>query len=183
MAKHKQPDGPTSPEPQATVGGEAVERTRGDEVASVEGDAPKGSTVYPPPASDLSGERTANLAPTKQLPPDAPGGAADEAAQLRAERDALARVVRNLGGNPDEVCRTARGEFAVRTGTAESAEDESKTRFRVHAVGFGPSEHHADDEAAAVEAFKRRHGVWSLPDQPRVEKVEAPRRGGKKAKD
>lgn len=169
MAKHKDDDAPKSPKEMEVEASEAKPAKPG-ESASVKGDKATGTPVYPPPASDRSGERTANVPPSKQLPTKAPGeSGADELTRLKAERDALAGVVRNLGGNPDEVAKAATAKFGD---AATDTPDTSKPKWLVTPVGeTDPVEVHADDEASAVEAFKAKRGLWHLGAPPAVKKA------------
>jgi len=169
VAKHdKQDDVPKSPKEMEVKASDA--KPAGDKPASVEGGKASGTPVYPPPATDRSGERTTNVPPSKQLPTKAPEeSGADELTRLKAERDALAGVVRNLGGNPDEVAKTAAAKFGDATG---SDEDTSKPKWHVTAAGENePVEVHADDEAGAVAAFQAKRGIWHLGTPPTVQKA------------
>lgn len=163
MAKHRR-DGDDERPSNTTSGGERPTPAEGE--ASVAGGTPEGAAVYPPSPSDQAGERTSNVPPTKQLPPDPPPeeAGADETTRLRAERDALAAVCRNLGGNPDEVCRAATAGLA-----AEARKKAGPVRSVV--VSY-PGTAHAEPfeveipadtpeggrEAAVRAAVRERHG-------------------------
>jgi hypothetical protein len=146
----------------ATVGGEAPEPAA--DRATVEG-GPEGTAVYPPPASDTSGERTvAGVPPQKQLPPDAPDGGAGEATFLRAENAALRKVVANLGGNPDEVAKAATANL----GEPEKPRAATGPTFRMYVPGTGypELEVQAPDEDSARREYLAKLGIVSMPQQP-----------------
>ena len=163
---------PADPKQMEVPAGEARPAEAG-ESAGVEGGEAKGTPVYPPPASDRSGERTANVPPSKQLPTRAPGSESpDPTARLTAENAAFRTALSGVGLNPDKIaedaCRDLKSAAAAPAGPTATAV--------VTAPGFGPTEveYPADTpadrrDAAAVEAFKRKHGVWSLGEQPTVE--------------
>ena len=125
---------------------------------------------YPPPTSDRAGERTSNVAPSKQLPAKPPAGeGVDEVTKLKAERDALAKMVRAVGLNPDAAVKAATEGMAE----AGPADDTSKPAWDVTGHGeASPVRVHADDEAGAVEAFKARRGQWHLASPPTVAKAK-----------
>ena len=168
MAKQDDKSAPKSPREMEVEAGSAKPAKAG-ESASIKGDKATGTTVYPPPASDRSGERTVNVPPGNQLPTKAPDeSGADELTRLKAERDALAGVVRNLGGNPEEVAKTATKDLTP----AAPGEDTSKPKWEVTPDGeTTPTTVHADDETGAVEAFKAKRGIWHLAAQPAVRKA------------
>lgn len=154
-----------------TSGGETPEAT--DEPATVEGGTPKGAAHYPPSASDSSGEKTDNIPPSKRLPPDVPPGegGADELTRLRAEHAALSGVVKNLGGNPEEVARQASAKLA-QSQQAKAGPTKKATVTPQGGAGVEveyPADTPKDErDAAAVEAYKRVAGIWSMPSQPGV---------------
>lgn len=124
MAKHKKDDDTDLEQtPSNTMsGGKVPKATDGP------ADAEKGEGVahYPPSPSDQSGEKTDNVPPSKQLPPDVPkeeGGAAPAGTTKRA--------------------------------TVNGVE-----------VEFPADAKNAD--TAAIEAYKVKAGIWSLPDSPTV---------------
>jgi hypothetical protein len=171
MAKHKSggkgDKGDELPKSNTTSGGKSPKPT--DEPADFK--AGEGIAVYPPSPGDQAGEKTDNVPPTKRLPPDPPPGegGADELATLRAENAALKKVVANLGGNPAEVCKAATAELG------EKAAKKAKGPTRKAVVSMPGIEDteveyagDKDDDGAAIDAFKRHHGMWSTPVQPAV---------------
>jgi hypothetical protein len=128
-----------------------------------------GQHVYPPPTSDQAGERTANVAPVKQLPtappaeenpePEAKTPSAGEAIQA-----ADAEFARLRAENDDLKARLAKYEPAPR------AAAEGKKKFTVAVPGHSlpTTTVEAADEGGAVKEYQRIHGVHHMPAQPTV---------------
>jgi hypothetical protein len=180
----KAKDEPAQTPSNTTSGGDDVTPTDGP--AKVEG--AEGIAVYPPSPGDQAGEKTDNVPPSKRLPPDVPPeeGGADELTLLRAQNAALAGVVRNLGGNPEEVSKTATAGL-----TADRKAKVGPTR-KAFVTPPGGSEMEVEfpadapnPETAAVDAYKAKAGVWSMPTAPAVRFDDAdkpaPRKGRKAA--
>jgi hypothetical protein len=134
---------------------------------------------YPPGTSDSAGEKTDNVPPARKLPPAAPDEGADELTLARAERDALAKVVANLGGNPAEVCKQATAGMRPKAKRFAGPTKRATVRMGAHERAVEYPADAEDADAAAVEAFKADAGLWALPEQPVVVHDEAPRRGKK----
>jgi hypothetical protein len=137
------------------------------------------SAPYPPSTSDQAGEKTDNIPPAKKLPPVPPDEGADELTLARAERDALAKVVANLGGNPAEVCRQATAGMKPKAKRAAGPTKRATVRMGGHERAVEYPADAENPDAAAVDAFKADAGLWALPEQPVVVHDEAPKRGKK----
>lgn len=173
MAKHKtgakDDDKPDDGHPSNTTsGGKRPKAT--DEPADAK--AGEGIAVYPPSPGDQAGEKTDNVPPAKKLPPDVPPEeqGADEATRLKAENDALRKVVAGLGLNPAKVAEQALADLPEAKGATKAGK--TKTAFVTPAGGTEVEVEYPADaenpEQAAVEAWKRQAGIWSLPQQPGV---------------
>jgi hypothetical protein len=170
MAKHKADEQGHPARPSNTTSG-GKQPADADEEASVEGGAPEGIAVYPPPASDRSGERTGNVPPAKQLPPDAPATenpdvppAAPTAGEAIAAADAEMARLRaenaELKNKYEPQAKRATGPTARRRVAVPGREPEV-----VEYADPGPDGNH---DAAAVAAYQQKHGLWALPTQPTV---------------
>jgi hypothetical protein len=184
MAKHhakkhddEADDAPTPASPDAATGSNTTSGGRtpepaGDDPATADGGAARGTAVYPPSPGDQAGERTSNVAPSKQLPPDVPPGesGADELATLRAQNAALAGVVRNLGGNPEAVAREAAAGLQQEAKAARGPVKKARvTMPGQEAVEVEYPAAAADPRAAARASFTADKGQWALPAEPHVE--------------
>jgi hypothetical protein len=169
-----QPDAPDLSAPSNTTsGGEVPEPATGDEPASVEGGEKKGTAVWPPPPSDASGQRTTNVAPSKQLPPDVPAservGAESTVTPLsRAISDVDAELARLQAENAD-----LRQQLGI---TPEKAAPGKTAKARVAVpgspwAGGEEVEYDAaapDKDRAAIAAFQAKHGIHTFPSGPVV---------------
>lgn len=173
MAK-KKPDGTGDDDKPSntTSGGEAPEPA-GAEPATTEGAGPpKGAAHYPPSPSDSAGEKTDNIAPSRELPPDPPGAdGADPVKVLEAQLVAMATALRSLGIDPAPICE---GAVARAGGEKKLAGSKPIKRATVtpHVGSPVVVEYPADAKnphAAAVVAYQEHTGQWSLPQQPHVE--------------
>jgi hypothetical protein len=141
----------------------------------------EGMTVapYPPSPSDAAGEKTDNVPPAKRLPPPAPDEGVDELTLLRAQNAALARVVANLGGNPAEVAKQAAAGLEPAAKKAAGPTKRATVRAGAHETEVEYPADAENPDQAAVDAYKEKHGLWHLPEQPSVRHDEAPKRAKK----
>jgi hypothetical protein len=170
-------DTPTDPREMEVPAAEATP-AEGDETASVEGGTPRGTPQYPPPASDRSGERTANVPPSKQLPTGAPP---EENPPGRQAPPTVEEAIRARDAYLAEL-EAENADFRRRLGLpprgAEPQRDAGPTR---KAVVRYPGSHVGDvevaipegtpedqREAAAVAAAQQKAGIWSAPTRPVV---------------
>lgn len=124
------------------------------------------------PAPTDQGRANAGIPPEPpaddQLPtarPDVPG-AADALAAVDAE------VARLKSENADLRSRLVAAGLAPADDQPDP--DAHKPRWHVSGPGLPDAHVHADDEAAAIEAFKRKHGMWAIPVRPTVVPHEPP---------
>jgi hypothetical protein len=168
MAKHKGDDDELKTETPSntTSGGKAPKPTEG--VADVK--KGEGTAVYPPSPGDQAGEKTDNVAPTKKLPPDPPAGeGVDELTRLRAQFAAVSAALSNLGVNAAAVAAQAVKDMPeaqpAKRGPVKKAWVAGPDGVEVE-VEYPADAQNPD--TAAVDAYKEKAGLWSLPSQPAV---------------
>jgi len=170
--KGKGDETPTDPAAMETPAGEARPAAEG-EPASVEGGRATGTPVYPPPASDQSGERTANVPPARQLPTKAP---ASENAAARKPPPSLSQAIDARDKYVAELeaeCADLRQKLGLPPRGQEAEEDTGPKRkatvtFPNSHVGSVDVEYPADTaekerDAAARAAAARKLGIWQMP--------------------
>lgn len=105
----------------------------------------------------------------------------EEIARLKAACAALGTVCRNLGGNPDAIVKQATEH--LKPAPKKHTGPTKKATVMPAGVTTGVEvEYPADAEdpdAAAVDAYKEKAGLWSLPAQPVVEHADAPKKAKK----
>lgn len=168
----KQQPKPADDKPSNTTSGGETPEPAGAEPATTEGGVTKGTAHYPPSPSDGAGEKTDNIAPSRELPPDPPGAdGADPVKVLEAQLVAMATALRNLGIDPAPI----REEAVARAGGEKKpagSKPVKRATVTPHAGAPVVVEYPADAKdphAAAVAAYQERTGQWSLPQQPHVE--------------
>lgn len=112
----------------------------------------------------------------------------DELVRLRCACAALGTVVKNLGGNPDAVVKAATEHLkpVVKKHTGPMKKATVTPVVGAGGVTGEPCEVEypadaPDAETAAIEAYKEKAGVWSLPAQPVVELEGGPKKKKEKA--
>ena len=160
MAKQKA-DGHDDVPSNTTSGGREPHPAKG----AADAGRAEGTAVYPPPVPDRAGERTGNVPPAKQLPPDVPpeeNNPKGPQAVLpsKAIADAEAELQRLRAENDDYRRRLGLDRPVARAAGAR--------KFRVTLPGRDPEDVWAEDEAKAEAEYLRTHGIWSPAARPAV---------------
>lgn len=177
MAKKKNVDDMTLAELHEEASAQGIEgrssMPKDELVRALKGGAAKGAEgtrpdPYPPPTTDQAGEKTGGPPPSKRLPADAPEDeGADELTQMKAAVAELSKVVNNLGGNAQEIVKgvVARlpAKKVAKAGPARKAVVTAPGGEEVEVEYQGE-----ESDAAALEAYKAKRGIWHLPEQPAV---------------